>query len=270
MRQPPPPTDASTSSAATAATDCRCGRCSCSNAAPGAHSHGSRTRAPRRRRRSPVAGSTSSAASTGGGRSRAWPSRSGSARRRWTRIPGPSAREHLAAAGVGWACLRRRRPRGRDRHEQDRLRGLRRRRQALAPARTAAGSPWRHGRGGARRAHRLGRRRGAGRHDPERLRLRRGQAALVAASGPPDATARTRRRCGQRPNLGGGRRSRAWPDSQRRGRIAEALEPAGAQHTDEQPRAQRARDDEADHREEVDADDLRAVVREDADQRRSQ
>ena len=154
----------------------------------------SRTRAPRRRRRSPVAGSTSSAASTDAGRSRAWPSRSRSARRRWTRIPGPSAREHLAAAASGGRVYAiGGRAAGIDTNMTD-FEVYDAARQALAPARTAAGSARRHGRGGARRAHRLGRRRGAGRHDPQRLRLRRGDAPLVAAPGPPHAAPRPRRR----------------------------------------------------------------------------
>ena len=95
---------------------------------------------------------------------------------RWVRIPGPTPREHLAAAasrnrvyaiGGRAAGSTRTRP----------LRGLRRRRPALARARAAAGSARRHGRGRDRRAHRLGRRRGAGRHDQASSPTTSGRAA---------------------------------------------------------------------------------------------
>ena len=90
---------------------------------------------------------------------------------RWARIPGPTPREHLAAAAsrnriyaVGGRAA------GLDSNTTA-FEVVRRRCPALARARAAAGSARRHGRGGDRRAHRLGRRGGAGRHDQDRLRL---------------------------------------------------------------------------------------------------
>ena len=132
---------------------------------------------PRRRPRSPAAGSTSSAASTGAvARARRVRAHLGTQ----TLDDGSRARaprEHLAAAASRRARLRDRRPRApgstRTRRDFEVYDAARQRWRRLAPL---PRRPRRHRRGGARRAHRLGRRRGAGRHDPHRLRLRRARA----------------------------------------------------------------------------------------------
>ena len=195
---------------------------SCSRAERGAGSRSSRTDAPPQRRRSPAAGSTWSVAWTGADRSHASPSRS-----RWARSGGSGFRarplgsisppQPRGVVSTRSAAAPPESTRTRD------LRGVRRRCQALAQARTSARRARRYGCSRARRTYRLGGRRRAGRHDPDRLRVRRPDSSLVEAPGPPDATARTRRGGRQRPDLGARRRPGAGPDRQRRRRVAETL-----------------------------------------------
>ncbi len=156
---------------------------------------------------------------------------------RWTRIPGPTAREHLAAAAS----------RGRVYAIGGRAAGIDTNTTAFEVY-DAAAKRWRRlaplpeARGGTGAAALGGRIVSVGGEAPAgtirsvyAYNVR--DAPLVAAPRPPHAASRPRRRGGQRPDLGARRRPRAGPDGQRRSRVLAALEPAGAQHADEQPHA---------------------------------
>ena len=105
--------------------------------------------------------------------------------RRWARIPGPSPREHLAAAAAGTRVYAARRPQRRDRHEHDPLRGLRRAHAPLDAAGPDPAGARRHRRGVRERPDRLDRRRAPAGDDRVGLRLRAADDALAAPPRPP-------------------------------------------------------------------------------------
>ena len=128
------------------------------------------------------------------------------ARLRWTSAPGPQPREHLAAAAVG----------GKVYALAGRLAGIDTNLAVLesyTPGSRALGCPAagaaparRHRRRGDRTRAGLDRRRGAGRHGRERLRVRRRPSRVASAPGPPHSAPRPRRRDAERSRVGAGRR----------------------------------------------------------------
>ena len=222
-------TAASTSSAATAATATRSRRPSCSGRTrPGGVSRRCPTPAPPRQPRSPAAGSTSSAASTAGAALARVAFALDLKTRRWARLPGPSPREHLAAAAAGTRVYAARRPQRRDRHEHDALRGLRRHARAAGRGsrRDPAGAR-RHRCGVRERPHRLDRRRAPAGDDRIGLRLRVEHDA--AGSGSPTCPRRGTGSASspRRPRLRRRRRAAAGADRQRRRRVAAAVARSG-------------------------------------------
>ena len=211
-------------------------RSSCSSAAPGARSHACPTGVRQLQRRSPAAGSMWSAVSTGAGSlarvafvltSARSAGRGSPARPHASTSPRPPhGGGSTRSAGARPGSTRTRRP----------SRSTTRRRSAGAGShrcrKRAAARARRRSAGASSRS--AARRRPA---RSERVRLQRAGAPLVAAPRPPHAASRPRRGGGERPDLGDRRRARAGAHRQRRGRVPAALEPAGAQHADEQPHA---------------------------------
>ena len=141
---------------------------------------------------------------------------------RWSAVPGPTPREHLAVTALG----------GRVYALGGRLAGLdtnlgllesyAARCPALAKLAAGPAAARRYGRGGVPRQDRLGRGRSDRRDHRERLRLQRRQASLATARRPPHATPRARCRRGERARLCDRRWAESRPLRERCERVAAA------------------------------------------------